>query len=315
MQWELSWHIGRAQAKWKALKQSTSSELPFNPVDLFDHNLSKQIKEWRGKREKIILMMEINDHPLWNKLYTKLKGQNTEMEGFTHKCWGPKELYMHHLGKPPIDGAYKTPEVEILNLSMVNFAESPGDHWSFVLNILTRSLLGVYRYKVCWPVSQRLVTLQQSSVRRGYNKIIREQFDIHHIKEWMNMVDNMSWYCRYPSPWWLRSMIIKLYKLMMEIRIHTEKNCRKILQLDDIFSRTIQMWYDRIHAYLQLIQMKEGKTNNTRNILRSAHKQHINKPEEWTVEELQDGLQFVGSEKRTSKSRPKDSERSAYKTF
>jgi hypothetical protein len=54
-------------------------------------------------------------------------------------------------------------------------------------------------------------------------------------------------------------MIIKLYKQMAEIRIYAEKNCRKILRPDDDFSPTIQMWYDRIHAYLQLIRMKEGK--------------------------------------------------------
>ena len=48
-----------------------------------------------------------------------------------------------------------------------------------------------------------------------------------------------------------------------------------------------------IYAYLQLIRMKEGKTNNTRNILRFAQRQHTNKPEELTVKELQDGLQFA----------------------
>jgi hypothetical protein len=54
-------------------------------------------------------------------------------------------------------------------------------------------------------------------------------------------------------------MIIKLYKQMTEIRIHAEKNCRKFLSPDNDFSPTIQMWYDRIHAYLQLIRMKEGR--------------------------------------------------------
>ncbi len=84
----------------------------------------------------------------------------------------------------------------------------------------------------------------------------------------------------------------------MEIRIHAEKNCRKILQPNDDFSQTIQMWYDRIHAYLQLIRMKEGKTNNMGNILRFAQRQHINNPEGLTMEELQDSLQ-QGSEGQT----------------
>jgi hypothetical protein len=87
--------------------------------------------------------------------------------------------------------------------------------------------------------------------------------------------------------------VIKLYKQMTEIRIHAKKYCRKILQPDDNFSPTIQMWYDRIHAYLQLIRMKEGKTHNTGNILQFAHPQHIANPKQLTTEELQVGLQFA----------------------
>jgi hypothetical protein len=150
----------------------------------------------------------------------------------------------------------------------------------------------MYRYKVCRPVSHRLVTSQASSVRR-YNEIIREQFSIHRIEERLNAVDNMTRYCRYPSPPWLRLMVIKLYKQMTEIRIHAEKRCRKILRPDSNFSLTIQMWYDRIHAYLQLIRMKEGLTNNTRNVLRFACCQHIDNPDTLTMEEIQEGIQFA----------------------
>jgi hypothetical protein len=67
----------------------------------------------------------------------------------------------------------------------------------------------------------------------------------------------------------------------------------KILRPDNDFSPTIQMWYDRIHAYLQLIRMKEGKTNNLRNILKFARQQHIANPGELTMKELQDSLQFA----------------------
>jgi hypothetical protein len=132
--------------------------LAMNPVDLFDQDLTKQIKEWRGKGERILIMMDINNHPLRNKFYTKLHTRNTDLDKFTHKCWGPNKPYTQHSGKSPIDGGYKLPEIEVVNLAMLTFAESPGDHRSFVLDISTRSLLGVYRYKVCRPVSRRLVT-------------------------------------------------------------------------------------------------------------------------------------------------------------
>jgi hypothetical protein len=85
--------------------------------------------------------------------------------------------------------------------------------------------------------------------------------------ERMEAVDKMTGYCGYPSPGWLRAMIIKLYKQMTEIRVHAEKNCRKILRPESDYSPTIQMWYDHIHPYLQLIRMKEGNVKNIRNIL------------------------------------------------
>jgi hypothetical protein len=105
-----------------------SRGLPYNPVELFDHDLCKQIKKWRVRSKRILLMMDINSHPLHNKFYTKVEENNIEMEEFTHKCWGSKEPYTHYAGKSPINGGNKTPELEIVNLSMLTFAESPGDY-------------------------------------------------------------------------------------------------------------------------------------------------------------------------------------------
>jgi hypothetical protein len=177
------------------------------------------------------------------------------MEEFSHKCWGPKEPYTHHLGKSSINGRYKSLEVEIVNLSMLNFAESPGNHRSLLFGISTCSLLGKFMYKICCPVSRQLVTSQVDSAK-CYNEIVREQFEICRIVERMDTVDKMTKYCRNLSPRWLRLTIIKLYKQMTKIRIHAEKKCRKILRPESNFSPTVQMWYDRIHAYLQLIRMK-----------------------------------------------------------
>ena len=87
----------------------------------------------------------------------------------------------------------------MVNLGMLTFAESPGDHRSFIINISTRSLFGEFRFKICRPVSRRLVISQKQSVVR-YNKIVWEQFEIHHIVERLNAVDKMTRYCGYPSP-------------------------------------------------------------------------------------------------------------------
>jgi hypothetical protein len=124
-----------------------SRGLQVDPVTLFDSNLSKQIKEWRGAGERIVLVIDVNSHPLHNDLYQQLQECWTEMEEFSHKCWGPKAPYTHPAGKSPIDGAYKCLEVEIVNLCMLTYVESPGDHRSLCFDVSTCSLLGEFRYK------------------------------------------------------------------------------------------------------------------------------------------------------------------------
>jgi hypothetical protein len=80
-----------------------SQGLQTDPVTLFDSDLSKQIKKRRGTGEKIVLTIDVNGHPLPNNLYRQLQERKTEMEDFSHKCWGPKAPYMHPAGKSSID--------------------------------------------------------------------------------------------------------------------------------------------------------------------------------------------------------------------
>jgi len=100
----------------------------------------------------------------------------------------------------PIDGGYKSSEIEIVNLGMLTFAESPGDHRSFIIDILTRSLFGEFRFKICG----------------------------------------------YPSPSWLRAMIIKLYKQMTEIRVHADKDCWKYNCMRRISTATTVLTHRRV---------------------------------------------------------------------
>jgi hypothetical protein len=89
-----------------------SRGLQTDPGDLLDSNLSKQIKEWQDVGETKVVVIDVNGHLLHNNLYSQLKDHRTEIEECSHKCWGPKAPFTHHAGKYPINGAYKSPEVE-----------------------------------------------------------------------------------------------------------------------------------------------------------------------------------------------------------
>jgi hypothetical protein len=115
------------------LRHIQSKGLQKDPVKLFNRDLSRQIKEWRDAGEIIVLAADLNGHPPHNNLYNQLKERRTGIEEFSHKCWGLKAPYTHPAGKSPIDGAYKSSEIEIVNLSMLTFADSPGEPQELML--------------------------------------------------------------------------------------------------------------------------------------------------------------------------------------
>jgi hypothetical protein len=117
----------------------------------------------------------VNEHPTEGKFSKRLSATNPDIYKFLHKCWGPKASYTHINGSQPIDGGYTSPEIEIevVNLAMLNFRDSPGDHRLLIFDTSTRSLLGEFRHKVCQLVSRRLVTSQRKLVER-YNETVRE---------------------------------------------------------------------------------------------------------------------------------------------
>lgn len=175
---------------------------------------------------------------------------------------------------------------------MLNIMESPGDHRSLLFDLSTRSMLGEFLNTVCQPVSRRLVTSQRNSIKNN-NRIVQEECSRHRIQERLDAIDKMTKHCNYPRPKWLEKIFLTLYSQMTEIRRYAEKKCRKILTPVSKFSPTIQMWYDRIHIYLQLIRLKEGKTNKAKNVFRLARKHNIQHPEKLSREELEDGLQLA----------------------
>jgi hypothetical protein len=175
----------------------------------------------------IVLLMDVNDHPLKCNFCQWLKREQTELEEFTHKCWGLTPPYTHISDLSPTDGRYKSPEIEIVQLGMLSFEGSPGDHRSFIIDVSTCSPLGDFRYKVCWPVSRRLVTSQQQSVDR-YNQIVQEQFDTHQIVERLDAVDKMTRYCGHPSPNWLKGNDYKAVQAVIRNQSARRKELPKI---------------------------------------------------------------------------------------
>ena len=130
-----------------------------------------------------------------------------------------------------------------------------------------------------------------------YNKIVHEQCISHQIQEQLDTIDRLTSYWGYPVPKWLEERMVKVHSQLTEIKQYAERKCRKILTLACEFSPPVKLWYDRIHAFRQLIRQQEGKTNNGGNIYHFARRNNIEKPEQLSREKLEVGLQLARIQK------------------
>ena len=269
------------------------------PSELFCDDLCKQCYQWRKAGDRLLLFMDANEHVTKGNLFLKLAADGIHLEEFSHKYWGTKPPHTFLNGSLPIDGAYKTKDVEIANFALLPFSISPGDHRTFMLDVTTRSMLGEFLHRAVRPVSRRLVTSNKRCVA-NYTRITEEQFDIHRIDERLTAIQNLVKICGYPIPQWLEQMAQKLYTQMDEISKHSEKKCRKILRPASEYSLPIQYWYDKIHAYENLITLKEGtkKYMNKSGVIKFAKKHMIESPHTLTVDECKDGLRFARIQQR-----------------
>jgi hypothetical protein len=78
--------------------------------------------------ERIVLLMDVNKHPKDGKFSKKLAKMNLDMHEFSHKYWGPTPPYTHINGTQPINSGYISSKIEVVNLAMLNYTDSPGNH-------------------------------------------------------------------------------------------------------------------------------------------------------------------------------------------
>ena len=101
---------------------------------------------------------------------------------------------------------------------------------------------------------------------------------------------------------------------MDKIRVHAEKKCRKFLTPAAKYSPVVQHWYNRIHTYIDLLKLKQGKRKYTNkdNVRRSARRRDIKNPTNLTLEEIQDALRYCRI--RDKSQRPQEASQKPHET-
>jgi hypothetical protein len=106
-----------------------------------------------------------------------------------------------------------------------------------------------------------------------------------------------------------------LYEEMDQYKVHSESICRKIATPMLPYCPSTSFWYDQIHAYRTLIQIKSGKAGGYTDIsraIRFALRKNIPSPRLLTIQQCWDGIKVAPAFQRQSLARTAAGERKTY---
>ena len=268
-------------------------QLQATPYQLFVDDLTNQIKCWTKAGDRITLFIDANEHITKGLIHAQLTSNDVGLKEISHRSWGPSPPHTHINGSIPIDGIFASPELEVSNCLLLSFHESVGDHRSMIVEVSTRSLLGQHQSSIVRPTTRRLTTKQPRSVTQ-YNECFLAQCHTHRIRDRTNLLCTATHSEQYPVSSGTAERIMGLHSQMDEIRARSEKECRRILKPAVSYSPVVAFWNDKIHAFQQLIRIKEGlhPSINRGRAYRTAMRKNIPTPWLLSLSDCKEGLRL-----------------------
>jgi len=155
------------------------NDLDTTPRKMFEDDFLLALRTWRSQGERLLIFGDANEHILDGK-YTRrlLEDPLLGLVEETSRHWGDSPPNTHVMGSVPIDGVWRTPDIEVNNLIMLPFSHSVGDHRTIILDVTTLSMIGSYQHKVVYPPCRPLSNKHKQSVARYVSQLER-QMDIH----------------------------------------------------------------------------------------------------------------------------------------
>ena len=258
--------------------------------------LLNQLRVWRGQGDRIILMMDANEHVLTGRLCRQLGEEGIGLREITKDHLGTLCPNTHSAGSMQIDRVWTTSDVTVTNVQWLPYSESPGDHRACIFDVTTLSVIGSYQKKIVHPNCRRLTSKRPDSVRK-YIAEMERQFDTHRLDTRLETIIEEG-YGQCPISSELLAKSERLDKQLTEIMTHCESRCRKIYRPDAPCSPEYSLWHKRARIFRELLRMKDGRVRNPGLLCRQAQKLGIIAPARWTVEELQYGRAIAIAWKR-----------------
>ncbi|KAK1748959.1 hypothetical protein QTG54_000898 [Skeletonema marinoi] len=262
------------------------NRLATNPIDLFRDRVSSRIKRWRSQGHRVVLMMDSNENVTDGVLSRRLAGEGIRMREAVHEQTEGRGPPTHFRGSEKsngaIDGIWVSDDLEVVGASYLPFDHEIGDHRPVMVDILSRSILGVPKKTIVRPKARKLSS-RVPRIRNNYLSVVREKFKMHQVDKKLRSLEERA---SFPPTKDVEEGMEKLDNLVEEIMLQAEGQCRIIYPAHYEFSPAVKGWLDKCHALQWLLRYHQGKKVNGGNMRRFAMRNGIKHPMRLSVTDL-----------------------------
>ena len=233
------------QQQWRYIRRKG---LKTNPRQMFIDDLANLLRLWRGQGDRLVLMMDANDHVLTGETSRRLAEEGIDLEEAVHSYNGGVGPNTYFRGKDPIDGIWVTPDLTVCGAAYLPYDPCLGDHRPVMVDISTRSTLGNDLPRIV-PHKARRLTSKVARIRQAYIDDVERKFKAHGVYEKLKKIEARA---SCPASAEVTVALQSIDDVIVRIMKSAEKRCRKFRMGTYEFSPAIKALMDRVWALRSL---------------------------------------------------------------
>lgn len=252
------------------------------PRFLFRLHLITQLRKWRDEGDRIILMMDANEHILRGKFSQMLRQCDLDLSEIVHSRTTAPLPATFIRGSEPIDGAWCTPDLVCLGARFMPFYFGIGDHRAIIVDISEQSMVGCERPRIIRPPARRLQCSNERCSLRYGTKLQKTLLS----QGFFSRLDDLYRNATYPPTEDFKHRLLALDRGSSQLMLHAESKCRKLHMGDIPFSEDYAILARRRQSLKALLRMHEkGLTGHTK-VIKTAEKAGITNAAQLLKEEV-----------------------------
>ena len=252
------------------------------PLILLRVQLLRQLKIWKQKNEKIILLIDMNNDVRYSN-FSKELNEIGLISPIRHK-FGNEAPPTQELGSRPIDDIFISSDLVVHKCGYAAFGDGPGDHRALFLDIPEEQILSDDKFVIKRKEVRRLNSTIPSVVKK-FNDLFEAQLERNHVEK---RVFNMQDLIQFPAPSFIINNYDKLDRFQYEAFKYSNKRCRKLrMGAVDYVPEEIQIFGKTINFWNLVKRRKLGCRIGYRRIVNLAKSLNIENPLEFSMVSIQ----------------------------